>query len=183
MLETGFEASLKNETALITWDSLHVSYNGEKAGLMTVSIQRSICYKILNKEGIYEVSNLSLPQPIDEMYRPHSSGIRNARRLYTEIKISKISFEMIHDGISSKLVPKLQHEQIKVVNDEGLFGEDYLYNYSVEGLDIGDELVVQYSYYFPFPQNWFQLLSTRLFFHGKYPKELMYVDWSYDKHL
>ncbi|HRX97509.1 MAG TPA: hypothetical protein P5514_11225 [Bacteroidales bacterium] len=183
MLETGFEASLKNETTLITWDSLHVSYNGEKAGLMTVSIQRSICYKILNKEGLYEVSNLSLPQPIDEMYRPHSSGIRNATRLYTEIKISKISFEMIHDGISSKLVPKLQREQIRVVNDEGLFGEDYLYNYSVEGLDIGDELVVQYSYYFPFPQNWFQLMSTRLFFHGKYPKELMYVDWSYDKHL
>ena len=84
-LVTGFEESLKNESVLITWDSLNVSFKGEKAGLMTVSIQRSISYKILDNKGIFDVCNLSLPQPIDEFYQPHSSGIRNAKRLFTEI--------------------------------------------------------------------------------------------------
>ncbi|MEZ5147741.1 MAG: hypothetical protein R2759_11895 [Bacteroidales bacterium] len=43
---------------------------------------------------------------------------------------------MIHDGISSKLVPETPARANQGEYDEGLFGEDYLYNYSVEGLDI-----------------------------------------------
>ncbi len=181
--QIAFGEACRNKDLLVEWDSLNVDYNGVKAGFMNVVISRSTRYKILTDEGTEPVSKLTLPQPFDPLYQPHSSAIRNPQRLFEEINISYLQFERSRDGEEIRLYPDLDRKEIRLVNDEGLFGSIYRYDYFLDSLATGDELTIRYRYHFPFYKNWFQLLSTRLFFHGDYPKQTMYVDWSHDKNL
>ncbi|MBC8487160.1 MAG: hypothetical protein H8D45_14115 [Bacteroidetes bacterium] len=48
-------------------------------------MEKEIDYKIINEDGIKLVNPFCLPQPLDEIYLPHASRIKNANRLFDEI--------------------------------------------------------------------------------------------------
>ncbi len=178
-----FEEMIGEEDLLVLSDSLDVSFKGEKAYFINVAVERYLHYRILTEQGMQKLRTVSIPSPFDELYKPHRSAIRNPQRLFDAITISYFDAERIREGIHEKLETPRKVQEISSVTEWGIFGIRNRYDYTLNSLRPGDEVIIRYRYFFPYYKNWLQLFSTRLFFHGNDPRQSVHVEWSHHPSL
>lgn len=182
--DADFSKALAYEDLVILDEKMDVSFIGAKAYLITIIIEKEISYKINSEEGIRTFSPFILPQPIDEIYQPHSSRIRNANQLFDELKISHFTSEIEKpDGTTNEITPEYSTIEERIVTDENLFGFIYKYAYSFNGLEVNDVVKIKYRIEFPFRSNWYRLFSVRTFMNSKYPRKNYELNWSHRNDL
>ncbi len=179
-----FENILQNEDIVILDENMKVSYVGEKAYFIDVVIEKEIEYKILTEAGNEYLDPFVLPQPFDEIYKPHAPTIRNALRLFDEIKISEFNARIIKpDGSTEEVASVREVQKHQIVTELNRFGFLYSYSYSFRQLKPGEILKIKYKYSFPFRFNWERLLSTRMFLVTKIPRKKFDLGWSHQYYL
>jgi len=167
-----FDKVCENEDLIILNEVMHISFVGEKVHLLRVRIEKEIEYMIVNNWGIKEINPFVLPEPLDEIYKPHNSRIRNANQLFDELNINEFSTSISgSNGETIELSPEFDILEKKVVTDKDVFGYMNKYSYSFTDLKKDDILKIRYDIDFPFRKNWYHLFSQRIFFHGRYPKK------------
>ena len=181
--EQEFEASLQHEDLLIMNDSLVVNLYGEKALYINVSVDRTIRFKILKDTGIDKLKTFTLPVPFDDLYKPHNSAILNFQRLFDMVTVKVFSAVRVNGSAPDTIKTSLRLEDVRMVGPMDRFVHSNRYVYSLEKLGKGDEIIIQFSYFFPYPNNFMQLVSCRFFFHDNEPKQKMYMSLSYPRNL
>jgi hypothetical protein len=170
--ETAFEAITENGDIIILNEDMKVSFVGKKAFYINVAVEREIEYQIVTEIANDLINPMILPQPFDEVYRPHSSSIRNERRLFDEVfgvsflvSIKNAEGEWKELPIEKKIIKN------RIVNQEDRFGYIDNYSYSYRKVLPGETIKINYKYIIPFKDNWERLLSTRLFLITKVPRQ------------
>ncbi|MCD4664410.1 MAG: hypothetical protein K8R68_04000 [Bacteroidales bacterium] len=173
-----FKVILKSEDIVILNEDMKVSFIGQKAFYINIIIEKEIEYQILTNAGNDYLNPFILPQPFDEVYKPHASTIRNELRLYDEINISEFDVHIIHpDGKIEDMALIKDSRKHKIVTENDRFGHLYSYNYSFRKLEPGEIIKIKYKYSIPFRHNWKQILSTRLFLETKIPRKKFNLNW------
>ncbi len=165
------------------YDSLEVNLYGEKALFINVSVERTIRFKILKETGIGKLEKISLPVPFDALYHPHNSAILNSQRLFDLVTINSFSAVRMNNTTPDTIKTNLQLEEVRMVSPVDRFVYVTRYVYSLDALSEGDEIIVRYSYFFPYADNFMQLVACRFFFHDTEPKQKMYMKLSYPRNL
>ncbi|MCB0807339.1 MAG: hypothetical protein KDC05_16215 [Bacteroidales bacterium] len=178
-----FESTLDDENLLIKSDSFLVDFHGQKLWSINVTVDRTVHYKILTAEGKRTLSKLILPQSFDPLYKPHNSSIRNPQRLYDELTITDFTVERLNSNSQQPIAVNRKVEQIRMVSDKDRFVYPERFVYSIDGLEVGDEVRIHYHYFFPYYKNYLLMMSNRFFFHGNEPKEKMFMALSHHAYL
>lgn len=182
--DSEFTEAAKTADLIILNESLKVKFSGEKAAFINIIVEKEIDYKIINEDGIKLVNPFCLPQPFDEIYLPHASGIKNVNRLFDEIEITNFDAYIVKQNDSTyKLNPQKGNIEERVVNDRNRFGTIYKYTYTFDNIEIGDILKIKYHYHLPFINNWYRLFSIRIFMHSIHPRKSFDLKWSHHKNL
>lgn len=182
--DEAFDAILKNEDIVILNENMKVSFVGEKAFYINIVVEKEIEYQILTDAGNDYLNPYLLPQAFDEIYKPHSSAIRNELRLFDEIKISDFDVEVIlPDGNKEPIDVNRKVNKHRIVTELDRFGDLNSYSYAFRKFVAGEIVKINYKYSFRFEQNWERLLSTRVFQITKIPRKKFDLCWSYNYYL
>ncbi len=181
--EQEFDASLQHEDLLIMSDSMVVTLYGEKAFYINVSVERAIRFKILKETGIGKLKTFTLPMPFDAMYKPHNSAILNFQRLFDQVTVKGFSALRMNSPTPDTIKTYRRLEDVRMVSLEDRFVHSTRYVYYLAELVAGDEIMIRYSYFFPYANNFLQLTSCRFHFHDSDPKQKMYMSLSYPRNL
>lgn len=176
-----FDSYSKSEDILILNEELDVNITGEKVAFMLANVTKKQTIVINNTAGISYFQPITLPERFDKLHINHSPSVRNLNWSFDNITINY--FNAKNHTNSSELIVSKNVDKLRTLDIEGYFGTVNKYAYNIEGIDVGDTIVLEYSYIIPFIDNWIKLLSNRIFFHGKYPKKSFSINWCYDIHL
>ncbi|NOX46323.1 MAG: hypothetical protein GXO89_05030 [Chlorobi bacterium] len=167
-----FEALLDNEDIVIQHENMKVSFIGKKAYYIRIVVEKEIEYEILSEAGNNYLTPFVLPQPFDEIYRPHSPGIRNESTLFDEVSIEGFEATIIHNnGEPENLAFEKKIQKHKIITESSHFGYLYSYCYSFGKAEPGERIRIKYKYSFPFKYNIKRLISSRFFFVTKIPRK------------
>ena len=145
--EEEFEMILKSEDIVILNEDMKVSFAGQKAPLINIVVEKEIEYQILTKAGNEYLNPYELPQPFDEVYKPHAPTIRNELRLFDEIKILEFDARVIlTDGKTENITLTKDIIEHQIVTEKDRFGYMYSYSYSFRKLEPGEILKIKFKY-------------------------------------
>lgn len=138
-------------------------------------------YRIESEEGIGLLREIVLPEPIDPLYREVAPESREAHFFLQDIKIKEMSLSVKRGGKNIAVDTKkseLREERI-LIEADNIYGNANEYAYTLPRLRVGDVVKLHYLVSIPFAQNWKELLSFRIFFHGPWKKESSRVRFAY----
>jgi hypothetical protein len=179
-----FNIISQENDVIILDEKISVNFSGKKAGFMFVNINKEITYKINSEEGIKKIQQLNIPETFDPTFIQHSSTAQSALRLY-----DKIIIDSIYTSVISPTKQEINNNYTllktnnKCLKDDFKYGNVIGYAINIKDITVGSIVKVKYKLNFPFDENWKQILSTRVFFHSKFPKIKYELNWSYPKLL
>ena len=128
------------------------------------------------------MGKIRLPSDFDPLNLPHGPPVKNLGIYYSAFKISDFS-------VSAKRKRKTFKPKVKKkVHYIESFNLDFLYNYSqyeysIVGLDVGDEVTIKYDLTIPFQENYSRFASYRIFHHEAVPKKKYRLTLTHHKTL
>jgi len=163
------EEMLQGHSVYIINDELEININGKENFPNSFLFKRKVTYKILNEAGITKLRKSVLPEDFDPTYVNHGPRVKKLGVYYSGYNVR--SFEVSIKRSNKFFNPKIQR---KVKNIES-FNIDYLYEYdqhiyTINDLEVGDEMTIKYHVEIPMSQNYSRFASYRLFFCGDIPK-------------
>jgi hypothetical protein len=163
--------STKNETYILNEES-RIDVMGKKTSFISIKISKKVRVKIKDEQGLKRFSNITLPETFDPTYFAHFSRVRNYQFALSELKI--ISFNAFKKNASGQDVPldyKGKYKSILMERGDDQGGNYDTWEYKTDELSVGDELLIEYEYTIPFDNNFYNFLSSRVFFHDNLLKE------------
>ena len=179
-----FKSITQHDDVIILDEKTSVSYAGKKADLMFVYINKEISYLVNSEEGIKEIKRIALPETFDPSFIQHSSTAQKTKRLYEKIIIDLVETS-VKSPEKTEILNKytlLKNENV-CLKDDDKYGSVTEYSIDIDDIVKGSIVKIKYILHFPFDYNWKQLLSTRVFFHSKYPKMKYELNWLYPRKL
>jgi hypothetical protein len=155
----------------VIYDSISIKSIGKKASMIRFNFDRSARVKINSDEGIETFKTITLPEPLDPTLIIHAPLERNVGKYLTNIRIEYFKVRITKsDGSISEpnIIPDIQvFKSVDILEDK--YGEYQKYLFNIPGLEHGDVLDLKYSFSVLYNENFFNLLTFRIFFHDKFP--------------
>jgi len=162
----------KNDAIIISEKDC-IEVIGAKTELINYSVTKKVRIKVLTKAGIEKFSTVTLPEPFDQTYISHFPPDRNYTCVFSEMKCTGFSATIVTDkGVKkeAKISQAVRDVRMVMVEKER-YGTFQKFIYHIGNLETGDEVSIEYSYLFPYLENFTALSSMRLFFHGDVLKQ------------
>lgn len=168
--------------AVFEYDSLEVYTSGKKAALIRVYFKRSYRVRIQSGEAVNDFRNIILPEWWDPKLYFHAPLEYNMGKHLSGVIIEKFNARITKaNGEVITPKPKPQYNSVRFLSvKEERFGDASEFTYTLDDLQEGDILEVDYNYSALYGENFFSLITFRIFFHGKYP--ILKKDFSFVKH-
>ncbi len=149
-----------------------IIFSGESMEFIGFTVNKKVHYKINTQAGLEKISKIVLPESFDPSYVAHFPKARNYQNLYTRMKCDLFKAEIkSSSGEIRKAKLSAEIEEIKMhMPQENYYGTYLKYIYNIEDIQIGDELIVEYSYNMLYNENFYMLSGYRIFFHSDIPK-------------
>jgi len=163
--------STKNETYILNEES-RIDIMGKKMYLITITVTKKVRIKIKDEEGLERFSKITLPETFDPTYFAHFSKVRNYQFAMSDLKM--ISFNAFKNNASGEDIPieyKGKYKSIIMEKGDDQGGNYDTWEYVTDKLNIGDEVYIEYKYSIPFRNNFYNFLSSRVFFQDNIFKE------------
>jgi len=167
------EKMLAGKSAYIIDENLEINIYGkdsERDDYRAFNVSRNFTVKVLSSNGLKIFQEMTLPEDFDPTYRPHASPVKNIGIYYSGYKVESYRVMVKRNG-KKPFSPKVK----KKINFIESFNLDYIYEYSqisytIEGIEIGDEVTISYELIIPFEENYSRFASYRIFHHDTLPK-------------
>jgi hypothetical protein len=167
-----FEKLLEIKDVVILNENTKISLVAKKALYIEVIVDKEIEYQILESTGNEKINPLILPERFDEVYRPHNSEIRDASRIFDDVRIHLIKAELVKpEGDTVEVEYTSTTREHLSINNEDRFGSVFTYIYSFPDFEPGEILRLRYTYSFPFKYNWGIVFSSRIFHDTNIPRK------------
>lgn len=149
-----------------------IDISGVKSQFISIRVSKKIRVKISDQKGLDYFSSISFPETFDPTYFAHSSKVRNYDFRLSRITVNSFSGSIVNkDNIKRPIKYKRSVDRIFMDKGWSRFGSYENYEYKTTDLKIGDIVEIDYNYTVPFNDNFYQLLSFRLFFNDKIHKD------------
>jgi hypothetical protein len=170
--ENEFARLLETKDVVILYENTKISLDAKKATFIEVVVEKEIEYQILRSSGNDKINPLKIPEPFDEVYKPHNSEIRNASRIFDEVIIHSFSATLIDsDGDIADIEYEVNTSEYLVITSEERFGSVFTYNYAFRDLEPGEIIRLKYLYSFPYIYNFGKIFSSRVFLETNIPRK------------
>jgi hypothetical protein len=136
-----------------------------------ISVKKIIVVE--TEAGAIRWGHLTLPEPIDPLYREIISEARNNGFYLDEYRIDNLSIRLKHGNKTREIdVATPEIIEKKVFLDRSLlFGNVSFSQHNIPNVRVGDELTISYTISIPYFENRHELETFRIFFHSSVPKE------------
>jgi hypothetical protein len=163
----------KNNDVIIINESNTIDIRGGKARFIVFSITKKIKFKVLNSDGVEKFSKFTLPVTFDPTYISHFPKDRNYTNVFSNLRCNYFKGTITtKDGGKKDAEIKKTIDHVKMVMvDKNIYGNYEKYNYQIENLNIGDEVIIEYNYDITYRDNFAKLSSFRIFFNNDIFKE------------
>lgn len=167
-----FEKLLEIKDVVILNENTKISLVAKKAFYIEVIVDKEVEYQILERTGNEKINPLILPERFDEVYRPHNSEIRDASRIFDDVRIHLIKAELVRpEGDTVEVEYTSTTREHLIINNEDRFGSVFTYIYSFPDFEPGEIIRLRYTYSFPFKYNWEIVFSSRIFHDTNIPRK------------
>ncbi len=173
--------SLKSQI-LSDLNNLHIS--GKK--LININFNFSRELKIIVKDNfdLDYISKITLPETHDKTYIFHTSQVKNINQFYSNVLINNYEISGIINGIITPLkFEKSESKHKSVIIEEEKFGTFIQTEFINKNIQIGDTILLKYSYSIPFEENLGTLTNYRIFFNDILDKKHYELNVSHDNDL
>ncbi len=159
--------------AIITYEKNNIDIVGVKADFIIFSITKEIKFKILTQTGIDRFKTFTLPETFDPTYISHFPEDRNYTNVFSNLKCNYFKGTIItKEGEKKDAEIKNTIEHVRMVMVESNRYENFdKFQYKIENLNIGDEVIIEYNYTIKYRDNFAMLSSFRIFFTNDIFKE------------
>lgn len=174
------EIDFSKSAAVVEYDSLEISISGKKASFIKFYFHRRLRIKIQSEEGVKTFNKFIIPDIFDPILIIHAPKDRNAGKYFAEVNVENFDV-IITKASGEKYTPEVSvvFKNIRSARlRDGKYGSNDRFIYKIENIQQEDILEIDYSYSVPYSENLFNLLTLRIFFHGKYPiiqKDLIFT--------
>jgi len=180
--EVSIQELIKGKPLIILDENLNINVYGKENLPFSFKVRRTVTYKVLEQRGIKLLNKIVLPGNLDPTYIPHGPAVKKLGVYFSGYDIEAFDVSIKRRGKVVK--PRVKK---KVITKES-FNIDYLYEYdqhvfSIDGIEVGDEVKVDYNLDIPFRENYSRFASFRLFFHDSLPKIKYKLNISHHKSL
>ena len=164
--------SKKNDVIIINENNT-INIIGQQAYEIYLSITKKIKFKVLNSSGVEQMTKFTLPESFDPSYISHFPKDRNYTNVYSSMKCNYFKATIItKDGEKKDAEIRETIDYIKmVIFEDDRYGNYEKYNYQIENLNIGDEVIIEYNYNIIYNEDIAKLSSFRIFFNNNIFKE------------
>jgi hypothetical protein len=162
----------QTEDVVILNEENEIIFTGESMEFIGFTVNKKVHYKINTQAGLEKMSKLVLPESFDPSYIAHFPKARNYQNLYTRMNCDLFKAEIkSSSGEIREAAFSTENEEVKMhMPQENYYGTYYKYIYKIEDIQIGDELIIEYSYNMLYNENFYMLSGVRIFFHSDIPK-------------
>lgn len=159
--------------AIILEEDNRIDITGRKAAFIEFNVSKHLEVKVLTQAGLEMFSQYLLPETFDPTYIAHFPLDRNYTTAFSNTKFNAFVGTITHaDGTQDPAIITSKVDQIRMIQDyDNYYGNYNKMIYHIDNLDVGDVLVMEYSYSVKYTGNVNQLSSFRIFFNGDVFKE------------
>jgi hypothetical protein len=179
------QTSLSKDDAVILNEEINYEVSGKKLNFIQFIISKNILIDLKSQKAIDYFSNYRLTQNEDPLEVVHAPKARNFNALFSELKVNYFKAKrQIEEGDYQELdfVSNFKEVESSSVTDD-FYDVYYDIYYQIDGLEIGDKLLIEWSYTVPYAGNFYKLTSNRFFFNSNVYKEKTQVTLSHHKDL
>jgi len=167
------EDMVAGKSAYIVEEDLEISIYGKEKfsnAYRSFHIKRDFTVKILHSNGLKIFQKMILPENFDPTYKAHASGVKKLGIYYSGYRVNMFKVFVKRSGVKP-FSPNVR-KKVKYIES---FNLDYIYEYgqdvySIDGLEVGDEVRISYELEIPFQENYSRFASYRIFHHDTIPK-------------
>ena len=155
----------------IIYDSISIRSIGKKANMIRFYFDRSVKVRINSDQGLEAFNTITLPESFDPTLIIHAPKARNIGKHLTNIRIEYFKAHITKkDGeiLEPNVIPDIRFFK-SIFIPEDKYGEYQEYIYDIGVLEKDDVLELKYSYSVLYSENFFNLLTFRVFFHDMFP--------------
>ena len=165
-------------------DKNKLSITGIKLNYINFNYERTLKIAVTNEKERSFISTIKLPYNFDPTYQFHTSEIRNTGMYFSGIKVQNFEANKIVKGLETKIKYTITEKRTKsVLLEQDKFGSFKDIIYSTEKINIGDTIVIKYSYTAPYEENLGLLTNMRIFFNDNVEKNNFEFELSHNENL
>ena len=167
--EASVEELIANAPLVISEEKLEINIYGKENYPEAFQVRRKVRFKVLGKEGIEKVSHWTLPENLDPSFITHGPDVKNLGVYYSGYKVQFFNAKVFRKGKEVRSGLKERVREVESFNLDYLYEYDQ-YQYELSGVEVGDEVLIDYHIDIPFRENYSRFASYRIFFHADVPK-------------
>lgn len=173
------------EDAVIFEEKINYEIAGKKIDFIEFVISKSIMIDLKSQKAVDYFANYVLTKLEDPLYVAHAPTGRNYSPLFSNLKVNYFEVnKVLADGEREEIKTKASYNDFyssSLLDD--FYDKYYEITYHIDGLNIGDTIIIEYSYTIPYNENFFKLSSNRFFFNSNIYKEKTSVKLSHNNRL